>query len=191
MFSSKRNVSVNKFLFFLDKGPKLTEIHKELSKLRDQLKSSEKINEYLRKELELHDITHGNAESLFEMAQKLNLTKEELEQYKLKLVKVREESKTLNVSNLANSLSSKLNEIYSNQDNEQNVPTQNIKVTVATLEKELEDLKTKYHRLQVNSKRKLFYSFKSIKNFISRIGTIILKEQLDTWPLSSTNTYRI
>lgn len=47
--------------------------------------SSEHINEYLRKQLEMYHITHGNTESLLEMAQKLNLTKEELDQYKEKL----------------------------------------------------------------------------------------------------------
>lgn len=73
----------------------MTEIHKEVSNLREKLVSSERINEYLRKQLEVYHLTHGNTESLMEMAQKLNLTKEELEQYKDKLSKV---NKSLNES---------------------------------------------------------------------------------------------
>lgn len=138
-------------IFYLDKGPKVTEIHKENSNLRQKLQSSEKINDYLRKQLELHHISNGNSESLFEMAQELNLTKEELEQYKQKLSQSKKEIGTsrTNVSNLANSLSTKLSEIYSNNDQSQNLPTKNIKITIATLEKQLENLKSRYQKLKV------------------------------------------
>lgn len=119
--------------------------------MRKKLESSEKINDYLRKQLELHHITTGNAESLFEMAKKLNLTKEELEQYKLKILNSKKEqnSSRSNVSNLANSLSNKLTEIYSNHEHGQNLPTKNIKVSIVTLEKELENLQNKYKKLTV------------------------------------------
>ena len=119
--------------------------------MRKKIESAEKINDYLRKQLELHHITNGNAESLFEMAQKLNLTKEELEQYKQKLMNSKKEqnSSRSNVSNLANSLSSKLTEVYSNHDHSQNLPTKNIKVSIITLEKELENLQIKYQKLKV------------------------------------------
>ncbi|RMZ93935.1 hypothetical protein BpHYR1_017846, partial [Brachionus plicatilis] len=163
-----------------NKGPKVTEIHKEISNLRQKLESSEKINDYLRKQLEVHHITNGNAESLFEMAQKLNLTKEELEQYKQKLSNAKLEKSTSrsNVSNLANSLSDKLSEIYSNHDHNQNVPTKNIKITIATLEKQLENLNIKYQKLKQlydNSERKARYlaiKFNKYTPYLNDLGVV-------------------
>jgi len=74
---------------------KLTEIHNELASVREKLASSEKVNEYLRKQVEIYHITHGNVDILLEMGQKLNLTKDELEQYKEKLAKIQSISDSL------------------------------------------------------------------------------------------------
>ncbi len=71
-----------------NKAPKVIEIHNELSSLRERYEESQRLNEYLRKQVEIYHITHGNMESLIEMAHKLNLTQDELEQYKEKLSKI-------------------------------------------------------------------------------------------------------
>lgn len=63
--------------------------------MREKLVSSEKLNEYLRKQVEIYHITHGNVDLLLEMGQKLNLTKDELEQYKEKLAKIQSISDSL------------------------------------------------------------------------------------------------
>lgn len=63
--------------------------------MREKLVSSEKVNEYLRKQVEIYHITHGNVDLLLEMGQKLNLTKDELEQYKEKLAKIQSISDSL------------------------------------------------------------------------------------------------
>ncbi len=68
--------------------PKITEIHKELSNLRQKLETAERLNDYLRKQIEIYHITQGNLDSLLEMAHKLDLTQDELEQYKEKLFKI-------------------------------------------------------------------------------------------------------
>jgi Mg2+ and Co2+ transporter CorA len=88
--------------------PKITELHYELASIREKLVSSDKVNEYLRKQIEVYHITQGNADLLMEMAQKLNLTKDELEQYKEKLNKIQDISNSLptNKRNTLNSNSS-------------------------------------------------------------------------------------
>jgi len=77
------------------KRPKVIEIHNELSNLREKFEKSERLNEYLRKQIEIYHITHGNLDSLLEMAHKLNLTREEMEQYKEKLTKIQQISDSL------------------------------------------------------------------------------------------------
>jgi Mg2+ and Co2+ transporter CorA len=100
---------INYILIILDKVPKITELHYELASLREKLVSSDKVNEYLRKQIEVYHITHGNADLLMEMAQKLNLTKDELEQYKEKLNKIQDISNSLptNKRNIIQSNSTK------------------------------------------------------------------------------------
>ena len=80
------------------KAPKVTEIHNELASLRDKFDKSERLNEYLRKQIEIYHVTHGNLDSLLEMANKLNLTQEELAQYKDKLSKIQVISDSLPTS---------------------------------------------------------------------------------------------
>lgn len=77
------------------KVPKVIEIHNELSSLRERYDESQRLNEYLRKQVEIYHITHGNMESLIEMAHKLNLTQDELDQYKEKLSKIKLISESL------------------------------------------------------------------------------------------------
>lgn len=72
-----------------------------MSSVRERLAEAVKINEYLRKQIEIYHITHNNTESLLEMAQRLNLTKEELELYKEKLAKIEELNESLVVNNSA------------------------------------------------------------------------------------------
>ena len=86
-----------------DKAPKLTEIHNELASIREKLAASEKLNEYLRKQVEIYHITHGSVDQLLEMGQKLDLTKDELEQYKEKLAKIQSISDSLPTNRNANS----------------------------------------------------------------------------------------
>lgn len=80
------------------RAPKVIEIHNELASLRDKFDKSERLNEYLRKQIEIYHITHGNLDSLLEMANKLNLTQEELAQYKDKLSKIQVISDSLPTS---------------------------------------------------------------------------------------------
>lgn len=94
------------------KAPKLTELHNEVSSVRERLAEAVKINDYLRKQIEIYHITHNNTESLLEMAQRLNLTKDELELYKEKLAKIED----LNESLLANSASNNTPRRSSNLD---------------------------------------------------------------------------
>lgn len=77
------------------KAPKLTELHNEVSSLRERLADAVKINDYLRKQIEIYHITHNNTESLLEMAQRLNLTKDELDSYKEKLAKIEDLNSSL------------------------------------------------------------------------------------------------
>jgi len=77
------------------KRPKVIEIHNELSNLREKFEKSERLNEYLRKQIEIYHITHGNLDSLLEMAHKLNLTRDEMEQYKEKLTRIQQISDSL------------------------------------------------------------------------------------------------
>lgn len=76
-----------------------------MSSLRERLADAVKINDYLRKQIEIYHITHNNTESLLEMAQRLNLTKDELEVYKEKLAKIED----LNQSMMINPNSAQLN----------------------------------------------------------------------------------
>lgn len=94
------------------KAPKLTELHNEVSSVRERLAEAVKINDYLRKQIEIYHITHNNTESLLEMAQRLNLTKDELELYKEKLAKIED----LNESLLANTASNNTPRRSSNLD---------------------------------------------------------------------------
>ncbi len=65
-------------------------MHNELESLREKLSKAERLNEYLKKQIEIHHITHGNIDLLMEMAQELNFTKEELEAYKDKLARTKD-----------------------------------------------------------------------------------------------------
>ena len=65
-------------------------MHNELENLREKLSKAERLNEYLKKQIEIHHITHGNIDLLMEMAQELNFTKEELEAYKDKLARTKD-----------------------------------------------------------------------------------------------------
>ena len=89
-------LKILKFIFKRKvKGPRLTELHKEVAQLRQKLDASSRLNDYLTKQIEIFHITQGNIDSLLEMAQKLNLTKEELDQYKEKLSRIQDISESL------------------------------------------------------------------------------------------------
>lgn len=127
----------------------MTEIHNEVSSLREKLSAAEKINDYLRKQIELYHITHNNTESLLEMAQKLNLTKDELEQYKEKLNKIQE----LNDSYASNNRRDRAKPADESCNNDSSSSpavhmSRNIKFTISTLEAQLDEWKNKYHKLE-------------------------------------------
>ncbi len=62
-------------------------MHNELSNVREKLEAAERLNDYLRKQIEIFHIAHGNNDLLLEMAHKLDLNKDELEQYKEKMAR--------------------------------------------------------------------------------------------------------
>ena len=62
-------------------------MHNELSNVREKLDAAERLNDYLRKQIEIFHIAHGNNDLLLEMAHKLDLNKDELEQYKEKMAR--------------------------------------------------------------------------------------------------------
>lgn len=65
--------------------------------MRELCNKLDRINKYLYKQVELYHLTHHNrSESLTEMARKLNLTPEELEQYKEKLNKMQDDVSSVN-----------------------------------------------------------------------------------------------
>ena len=74
-------------------------MHNELSKTREKLEAAERLNEYLRKQIEIFHIAHGNNDLLLEMAHKLDLNKDELEQYKEKMSRFQELNDSLPSSN--------------------------------------------------------------------------------------------
>ena len=55
-------------------------MHNELLNVREKLEAAERLNDYLRKQIEIFHIAHGNNDLLLEMAHKLDLNKDELEQ---------------------------------------------------------------------------------------------------------------
>ena len=65
-------------------------MHNELVHVKQELDSTKLIIEYLKKQIEIHHITNGSIENLLVMAQKLNLTKDELDQYKDKLARIQD-----------------------------------------------------------------------------------------------------
>ena len=67
---------------------KVIEIHNELSSLREKLDNTERLNDYLSKQIAIHHVKQGNLDSLLDMAQTINLRKEELDNYKEKLTKI-------------------------------------------------------------------------------------------------------
>lgn len=75
--------------------PKVTEMHNELIKVREKLDVAERLNDYLRKQIEIFHIAHGNNDLLLELAHKLDLTKDELEQYKEKMARVQDLNESL------------------------------------------------------------------------------------------------
>lgn len=77
------------------KTPKVTEMHNELSNVREKLESAERLNDYLRKQIEIFHIAHGNNDLLLELAHKLDLTKDELEQYKEKMARFQDLNESL------------------------------------------------------------------------------------------------
>ena len=179
-----------------NKAPKVTELHKETASLRDQLASAKSLNEYLTKQIEIYHITHGNTEILIEMAQKLNLTKEELEQYKDKLSRIKDISDSLPTNRKMSQLvqQPKLN-TEKNQES-LDLPSRNIKITIATLENELENWKSKYRRLQKlhdNSERICRYlaikfsKYTPILNHLGLVKSNNLKRSLSCPSLSKQN----
>ncbi len=74
-----------------ERTPKITELHYELASLRSKLVKAENLNEYLKKKIEIHHITHGNMDVLMEMAEDLNFSKEEMEAYKEKLLRTKKD----------------------------------------------------------------------------------------------------
>ncbi len=66
-------------------------MHYELANLRSKLEKSENMNDYLKKKIEMHHITHGNIDVLMEMAQDLNMSKEEMETYKEKIMRTKKD----------------------------------------------------------------------------------------------------
>jgi hypothetical protein len=93
-----------------NKGYKITELHNELSNLRDALEKSEYTKDFLQKQVEIYHITNGSTHLLSEMACKLNFTKDERELYKEKLAKIQDLIETLpkNKLNLTAPSSSRL-----------------------------------------------------------------------------------
>jgi hypothetical protein len=65
-------------------------LHNELESLRNKLAAAQALNDYFRKQIEIHHITYGNVDLLIEMAQELNFTKEELDAYKDKLARAKD-----------------------------------------------------------------------------------------------------
>lgn len=63
-----------------------------MESLRNKLSTAQALNDYFRKQIEIHHITYGNVDLLIEMAQELNFTKEELDAYKDKLARAKDVS---------------------------------------------------------------------------------------------------
>ena len=139
-------------------------MHNELLNVREKLEAAERLNDYLRKQIEIFHIAHGNNDLLLEMAHKLDLNKDELEQYKEKMARFQDLNDSLPGSNRFSTILTRsilklfklidfffsknfyawLDELINND-----LPTRNIKFTVTTLENKLEELKLKYRWLQV------------------------------------------
>ena len=86
-------------------GLKVTELHNELAKLREKLEQTEHANETYRKQLEVANQATRNMDAMHEMTQKLNMTKEELDQYKEKLTRIQDLNESItSTSNRRSSL---------------------------------------------------------------------------------------
>ena len=85
--------------------------------VREKLAMAEKLNDYLRKQVEIYHITHGNVDILVEMGQKLNLTKEELELYKEKLANIQTISESLPTNRRTQSFIAQNNEAVTSNGN--------------------------------------------------------------------------
>ena len=184
-----------------------------MSSLREKLDNTERLNDYLSKQIAIHHVKQGNLDSLLEMAQTINLRKEELDNYKEKLANIHNSNGSLNKSKTSRKIGFLFNYIFllfnncglnqkktdddlldanNNINNNLNngTPTRQIKVSITTLEKQLDDAKLKYKRLKVKIDSQLLVMIFSSNCVTVRIYTTILNEHVATLQSNSTNILR-